>query len=269
VGWTKLDAIQFINEGLYIPSVKLRIENAVIFLGVVLLVLVFHFFSSPLDAVIALIQQSGSSLHLTLFILLIGFSLSFVIIYSGVDQYFIGWRHAFRATLGTTALASIAYGIVWCLFEIGQARESIILFTPSQWSMAETLNNMMAGTLLAIFSSIGLSNRLYFKDAGAYDFSEFQKVARYWKLLVRKRLTKQFGQDDHDRLLQFTQSMIEGLDARKGWVQPAVELAANELKSDLEIFDGWYRDQTAGVYTEFNAFDAGMKKRVRKIMTLC
>jgi len=251
------------------PSPKLRIENGVMFTGVVILMFMFHFVSTPLDSIIALVRQSDLSFVGSFFVFFIGFSLSLVVIYSGVDKYFLGWRHALRATAGTTLLVSIAYGIVWSLFQIGQAKESFVLFMPRQWNMIDTVNNLKAGTLLAIFSSIGLSNRLYFKDEGAYDFSVFQKDARDWKLVIEKRLTRKFEQRDHDRLLHLTKSMMDRLDARNGWVQPAVEAAAIKLRVELEEFDAWYRNQTAGgLYTEFRGFDPLMANKVRQMENL-
>src|ERR1700683_4655798 len=189
-----MTTLQMINRVLYIPSAKLRFVNLVMFIGTVLLAVLFHFVSTPLDAITALLRQSDSPLGLSLFVFLISFSTSMAIIFFGVDRYFLSWRHSFCATLGTTVLVSIVYGVVWSLFEIEQAEQSFVFLQPHRWNVSYTVNNLKAGTLLAIFSSIGLSNRLWLKDDYAYDFIEFQKDAKHWKSLIEKRFTNAFGQ---------------------------------------------------------------------------
>ncbi|MGA8493545.1 MAG: hypothetical protein WB711_24200, partial [Terriglobales bacterium] len=157
----------------------------------------------------------------------------------------------------------------WGAFEIGGGKQSFVLFTVGRWNLRETFNSLAAGGVLACLSSLALTHLEFFKDDEAYDFGPFQKSCDEWKALIIKRRNNNFIQEDHDKLLKVTRSMLDFLTAANGYVQPVVDAASSNVKNNVEKFLSWYAAETRFTFTEFTKFPTSIDGIVAELQRMC
>jgi hypothetical protein len=249
-----MDMKLLINRAFYIPSRRVAIRNLVLVVVLTSFAFLLHFLPFELGETVKEVVSPRNSL--IVFVLASG--LNFVNILNGIERYFLSKKQAIGPAIGMTVFSLLIYTAAWGAFQIGGGKQTFVLWTIGRWNLRETTNSFAAGGLLACLSTLGLTHLEFFRDDEAYDFGPFQKRCEEWKVLIGKRRKNNFVQEDHEKLLNVTRSMLDSLIARDGHVQPVAEAASVDMKCRLGTFLSRYEDDTRFVFTDFTGFPAGI-----------
>jgi len=266
-------ADEALNVLFYVPTRKDFLGNGLIFVCAILLAGGFHYLPIDPANLAGLVHDPTSTLRRSLFLAGIAFLVNYLIVFFAVDKYFLNWRQAASASIGTTIAICIAYSSIWGVYHLRppQGRTLLLLFQTHPWR--PFVQALRAGSVLACLSSVPLKVWTYQGNQQFVEFTPLRKAAGVWRDLAAKieRIRKsgqRLTNADDTRMKGALDSMAATL-AAFGSRQPVTEAASAKLGAALQAFRDWYVHEAVPGPANVAGFDDRIKDDVRKIRKFC
>lgn len=270
---TPMAAGESLNVLFYVPSRKDLVGNGVIFLCAILLAVGYHYLPVDPANLGGLVHDPTSSMRNSLLLFGMTIVVNYLIVFFAVDKFFLNWRQAASASIGTTVIICLAYSSVWGAYHLQPPQVQRILALVDARSLKPFVQALRAGGVLACLSSVPLKLWTYQGNQEFLDFTPLRKAASEWKTLAAKieklsQSREKFEAADHNRMLIVLKNMTDAL-AGIGKRQPITRSSSQRLSVTLEAFNAWYLHEAVPSPENITGFDERISDVVKTIRSLC